>query len=203
MKKILTAVLILVAFGAKAQYITTDFELQKKRIVKMEFFSPLTGKTTLGYEQYIKDWVSWEAKVGFIGLGLDPNELNPVGFMARGGPQFKLNPDFVMDGMKGSHLLSGKYLKPEIAISMFSENSGSELSSSGRPVREDFTAVAILLNYGRQYVLADIMTLDYHIGLGYGFDNSEEGRYNYSHSNGGNNFPVAISAGFTVGVLLK
>lgn len=202
MKNFLIVAFTFIAFAANSQHIVTDFDSQKKRIVKMEFFSPLTGKTTLGYERYLKDWVSWEAKVGFIGLGLDPNEINPVGMLARIGPKFKLNPDFVMDGMKGSHLLSGKYLKPELVFSMYSENSGSEMGSSG-PSREGYTSMAILLNYGRQYVLADIMTIDYHVGLGYGFDNTDSGRYNYSHANGGNDFPVAISAGFTVGVLLK
>jgi len=203
MKNFLIIVFIISASAAQAQQIVTDFESQKKRIVKMEFFSPLTGKTTVGYEQYIKDWMSWEAKVGLIGLGIDPAEKDPAGFMLRVGPKFKLNPDFVTDGMKGSHLLSGKYIKPEIAFSAYSENEQYDELGNPSGDREDYTSMAILVNYGRQYVLADVMSLDYHIGLGYGFDNEGGGRYNYSHSNGGKDFPVAISAGFSIGFLLK
>ena len=169
----------------------------------MEFFSPLTGNTTIGYESYIRDWLSWELKVGFIGLGTDNSGVNPGGVLLKGGPKFKLNPDFVTSDLKGSHLLSGKYIRPEIVFAQFSEDvetfDGNRFSTS----RETFTSVAFLITYGRQYVLADLMTLDYHIGIGYGYDSSEEGRYNYSHSNGTPSFPVAVSAGFTVGFLLK
>lgn len=169
----------------------------------MEFFSPLTGNTTFGYESYIKDWLSWEAKLGIIGLGLDNDDTNPSGFLIKGGPKFKLNPDFVTDDLKGAHLLSGKYIRPEIVFAHYNEEVSFYDGSSVRTVTENFTSVAFLITYGRQYILANIMTLDYHIGLGYGYDSSEEGRYNFSHSNGDNSFPIAISAGFTIGVLLK
>ena len=203
MKLITPTLLLLAVFASNAQQVDTNYEKNKKRAIKMEFFSPLTGNTTLGYESYVKDWISWEAKIGVIGLGVDNNDSDPSGLFFRGGPKFKLNPDFVTDDLKGSHLLSGKYIRPEIVFARYSEN---ELVFNGvneRNVREDFTSVAFLITYGRQYVLANTMTLDYHIGLGYGYDTSEEGRYNFSHSNGDNSFPIAISAGFTIGVLLK
>ncbi|SNT16827.1 Protein of unknown function [Ekhidna lutea] len=202
MKIITTLLTVLIAFSISAQTIDTDYSNHKKRAIKFEFFSPLTGNSTFGYENYIKDWLSWEAKVGFIGLGLDNNDINPSGFLFKGGPKFKLNPDFVTDDLKGSHLLSGKYIRPELIFAHYTQdepyyNGTSEFN------RETFTSVGFLITYGRQYILANIMTLDYHIGLGYGWDNSNDGRYNYGHSNGDTSFPVAISAGFTIGVLMK
>ena len=130
----------------------------------MEFFSPLTGHTTFGYEKYIKDWVSWEAKVGFIGLGVDNTDnLNPVGFLMRGGPKFKLNPDFITRDLRGSHLLSGKYIQPEIVVSIYSEDVvDNSFSGGGEIRRESFSSVAFVINYGRQYILADIMSIDWH-----------------------------------------
>ena len=204
MKKIVITLLSVLAIAPIfSQNIVTDYEDQKKKAIKMEFFSPLTGNTTIGYESYIRDWLSWELKVGFIGLGTDNSGVNPGGVLLKGGPKFKLNPDFVTSDLKGSHLLSGKYIRPEIVFAQFSEDvetfDGNRFSTS----RETFTSVAFLITYGRQYVLADLMTLDYHIGIGYGYDSSEEGRYNYSHSNGAPSFPIAVSAGFTVGFLLK
>lgn len=205
MRRFLLTAIIFGSFAANAQHVITDFDSQKKRIIKMEFFSPLTGNTTVGYEQYIKDWVSWEAKVGLIGLGTDPGDVNPNGVFFRGGPKFKLNPDFATDGTRGTHLLSGKYIRPELVMSFYSrdETTYDEITGNATTARDDFSSVAVLINYGRQFVLADIMSLDYHVGLGYGYNSSGEAGYNYSHSTGAKQFPVAVSAGFTVGVLLK
>jgi len=170
----------------------------------MEFFSPLSGNTTFGFESYVRDWLSWEIKVGIIGLGTDNSNLNPGGILIKCGPKFKLNPDFVTSYLKGAHLLGGKYIRPEIVFSQYSEEVESfDGKGNTSTSREDFTSLAILITYGRQYVLADAMTLDYHIGVGYGFDSSEEGKYNYSHINGNPDFPIALSAGFTIGFLLK
>lgn len=170
----------------------------------MEFFSPLLDHTTFGYERYVKDWLSWEAKLGIIGLGVsNTDNTDPQGILFRGGPKFKLNPDFVTRDLKGSHLLSGKYIRPELVFSFYSEDEIEFNSFGDDRVRKNFSSFAFLINYGRQYVLADIMSVDWHIGIGYGFDNADEGRYHHSHSNGNKDFPVAVSAGFTIGVLIK
>jgi len=204
MKTSIALLLIAFALPSVAQQIDTDYSKNKKRAIKMEFFSPLTGNTTIGYESYIKDWLSWEAKIGAIGLGLDNEGYKPSGILVKGGPKFKLNPDFVTDDLKGAHLLSGKYIRPELVLAHYSENVFRyDNNGFDETVRDTFTSVAFLITYGRQYILANIMTLDYHVGLGYGFDTSKEGKYNYSHSNGDSGFPIAISAGFTIGVLLK
>lgn len=186
-----------------SQTLDTNYDTQKKRIVKMEFFSPLTGNTTFGYEQYIKDWISWEAKVGIIGWGTDNEDVDPKGILFRGGPKFKLNPDFVTRDLRGSHLLSGKYIRPEIVFSTYTEDAIQFTSSGDQRTRESFTSFAFLINYGRQFVLADVMSLDWHIGIGYGSNSSGTGKYHFSHSAGDSDFPVAVSAGFTIGVLIR
>ena len=201
MKYIITLLLVFCCLCGQAQKIDTSYSENKKKAIKMEFFSPLTGNITFGYESYIRDWVSWEMKVGAIGVGVDVDDTNPSGFLFKIGPKFKLNPDFVTSDLRGSHLLSGKYIRPEIIFSHYSEEEGFFDSSNGG--RETFTSVGFLINYGRQYILANIMTLDYHIGLGYAWDSQGEGRYNFGHSNGSSDFPIAISAGFTIGFLLK
>lgn len=201
-----TLFLLILSVTVHAQQVDTEYENQKKSIIKMEFFSPLTGHTTFGYERYIKDWISWEAKVGFIGLGVDNQELNAAGILLKGGPKFKLNPDFVTRDLRGSHLLSGKYIRPEIVASIYSEDEIQYTSRGDIRTRKDFSSFAFLINYGRQYVLADVMSIDYHVGIGYGFDNignDSGGKYHHSHTLGDSSFPVAISAGFTIGVLIK
>ncbi|WP_425392713.1 hypothetical protein [Ekhidna sp.] len=187
-----------------SQEIDTDYTKNKKKAIKFEFFSPLTGNSTFGYESYIKDWLSWEAKLGIIGWGVGAaNDIHQSGIFIKGGPKFKLNPDFVTDDLKGAHLLSGKYIRPEIVFSQYTEDVGDFFGNSFETERESFTSFAFLITYGRQYILANIMTLDYHFGIGYGYVSGREGRYSYSHSNGGSDFPIAFSTGFTIGFLLK
>ena len=198
MKYLITITILFTSTFSFSQEIDTDYSKNKKRIIKIELFSPLTGNTTFGYESYIKDWLSWEAKVGIIGLGYDID--SQAGFLIRGGPKFKLNPDFVTDDLKGSHLLGGKYIRPEIAFSTYRED--IEIGGFATTERKNITSVAFLITYGRQYILSNIMTLDYHVGLGYGWHNGNDDKYNYSHINGESDFPIAISAGFTIGVLL-
>ena len=131
---------------------------------------------------------------------------NSAGVLLRGGPKFKLNPDFVTRDLRGSHLLSGKYIRPEIVASVYSEDQIIYNGVGDEEVRRNYNSFAFLINYGRQYVLADIMSIDYHVGVGYGFDNyngSEGAKYHHSHTLGDSSLPIAFSAGFTIGVLLK
>ncbi len=206
MKKIaLPLLLLLSGISLLSQHIEADYETQKKSIVKMEFFSPLVGHTTFGYEKYIKDWLSWEAKIGFIGLGTDTGSTDQSGLFLRGGPKFKLNPDFITRDLRGSHLLSGKYIRPEIVISVYHEDVIETYfgfrTSTGVQTRESVAAFALIINYGRQYVLSDIISMDWHFGIGYGFDNTNRG-YHHSHRIVGDDSPAVFSGGFTVGVLL-
>lgn len=194
---------LLLSLTAFSQTIDTNYESQKKKIIKMEFFSPLTGNTTFGYEEYIKDWFSWEARLGIIGLGTDNAGRNPAGVFLKAGPKFKLNPDFVTRDLRGSHLLSGRYIRPEIVFSTYGEDVMDYSQPGDRTTRETFSSLAIMINYGRQFVLADIMSLDWHIGIGYGSSSDGGVRYHYGHTGGQSDFPIAFSAGFTIGVLIK
>ena len=196
MKKI---ILIITAYISTsyvyAQDLNIDFESQKKKAIKVELFSPLTGNTTLGYENYIKDWISLELKVGAIGIGSTENWDPPRGVMFKVGPKFKLRPSFATDDTKGVDLLGGKYIRPEIAFSRYSEKANATSD------RRSFTAFALLITYGKQVILADVMTLDYHVGIGYGYTSSEEAKYNYGFSAADPSFPLAVSAGLTIGFL--
>ncbi|MEP5160026.1 hypothetical protein, partial [Ekhidna sp.] len=137
MRIITTISIFVVAFAANAQTIDAN-STNKKKAIKMEFFSPLTGNTTIGYESYIKDWLSWEGKVGIIGLGTDNSDTNPSGVLLKAGPKFKLNPDFVTNDLRGSHLLGGKYIRPEIAFAYYNEDVVSFDGNSETKSRQDY-----------------------------------------------------------------
>ncbi|MFY0654122.1 MAG: hypothetical protein JXQ96_18945 [Cyclobacteriaceae bacterium] len=194
----ITPLVLLLVFNAAAQRVELlPDSLMKKSVIKMEFFSPLSGNTTIGYERYIKNFTSFEAKVGFIGLGKQFHDFRDVGIFVKAGPKFKLKPSYATEGTFGTHLLKGSYIRPELAFSVFSHDEYE------RRYDQTITSFAILINYGKQHVLGRIMTLDWHVGLGYGFSNDDEQSYYYGYTAGGNDFPLAFSAGFTLGFLLK
>lgn len=196
-KLIISVILYFLAISLFAQPLILEPDsLSKKSIIKIEFFSPLSGNTTIGYERYIKNFTSVEAKVGFIGLGKRVDDYRNTGVFLKVGPKFKLKPEYATEGTFGTHLLRGSYIRPEIGISIFDHQEYDQRSKT-------VTSAAILINYGKQYILGKIMSLDWHIGLGYGFSNDGDQGYFFGYSAGDNDFPMAISAGFTLGVLLR
>jgi hypothetical protein len=175
-----------------------DSEMMK-RAFKVEFFSPLTGNLTVGYEQYLKNWVGIEAKVGIIGLGKQNYTYEKdKGFFVKLGPKFKLKPSFAQKGTFGTDYLSGGYFRPEIHFSTFehypAENGG---------VSEQVYCGVLMLNYGKQYVLGNAITLDWYFGLGYAYSSHDGPGYHYSFAHLGNDTPLAFNLGLTLGVLSK
>ena len=64
-------------------------------------------------------------------------------------------------------------------------------------------AVAFLINFGKQYVLSNAMSVDWHVGIGYGISSGGTEEYNFGFINGPKESPLALSAGFTIGFLGK
>lgn len=205
MKKLtlLTLLCLLIFSKSFAQRINyVEDSLLKKSALKVEFFSPLTGNLTLGYERYINNFTGIEAKIGIIGIGTQP-AYEASGVFLKVGPKFKLKPTYAVDGTFGTHLLRGSYIRPEIAISTFQMKDQFEPWNNPTNDERQVFSGALLINYGHQYVLGRVMTLDWHVGMGYAFTNHEDQVYYFGYSGGTSEFPIAFSAGFTVGILLR
>ena len=208
MKYFLILLFFVVSFGIFAQAVDVDNSDDRKKALKIEFFAPLTGNLTFGYESYLKDWKSWELKVGIIGFGSDANHRyeSPFGFFVRVGPKFKLNPDFAEEGTRGVDLLGGSYIRPELIFSTYrGRETEYNFYGGGRKAigkREQLTSVALLINYGKQHIIFNKMLLDYNVGLGYGSGSGGDDYY-YSHQVGDSSFPIAISCGLALGILLN
>lgn len=77
-----------------------------------------------------------------------------------------------------------------------------------------FTNFAVNIIFGKQRILSEIMALDYYIGIGYGgqsqngkvgpnsIDDNNFRPYSFSHLYLGQDFPMIISGGLTLGILL-
>jgi len=201
---VITVILTLGLNVAKSQEIEYTNDTDKKSAYKMELFSPLTGNLTFGYERYMKNWMGIEGKLGIIGIGSDPDNREARGAFVKFGPKFKIKPSFVLDNMRGSHYLRGSYIRPEIAISLYSHNDPQDpFDNVADPNRETVSSVAFLINFGKQYILSNVMSMDWHFGIGYGISSGGQEEYNFGFINGPKESPIALSAGFTIGFLGK
>ena len=138
---------------------------QRKSALKVDFLSPLFGFTGVHYEQSLKPGQSLEVGIGLIGLGF--NTFNdPVGGFVDIGYKLRHRPLLFGRGDRYSHLLNGSYVRPRVTIGSF-DRDGNELIS-GTPERLNHTYFVAALDFGRQFVLADVATIEYYIGVGYG-----------------------------------
>ena len=177
----------------------------RNKAIKIDFISPLTGNTTFSYEQSIKPGRSWETSVGLIGMGIDPNDRNPLGLFAQFGLKFIKSPDFYFSRLRYAHLLKGGYVKPEVSLGLYGIDRESYYPSYSE-TRETVVAAAIMVNFGKQWVFDNVMLFDIYLGVGYGFSTgtyADDMDYNYGYATGPPEFPIALQAGINLGYLLK
>ncbi len=176
---------------------------QKKNAIKIDFLSPLTGNTTFSYERSLKPGRSIEGGLGIIGLGIDPNEVNPSGAFFKFGMKFIKSPDFYLRGMRYAHILKGSYFKPEIMFGLYSID--EEVNSWGQyntGERKSVFSGAVQLILGKQWIMDDAFLVDFYGGIGYGFDD-QDGGYHFGYIVAANDVPISFSAGLKIGFLFK
>jgi hypothetical protein len=182
----------------------------KKNALKVDFLSPLTGNTTLFFEHSIRPGRSVEAGLGIIGLGIDPDDMNAFGAFVRFAPKFIKSPDFYLRGMRYAHVLKGAYVKPEILFGYYARDFNQYYWDGygdyyGTERKNVFTG-ALLLNVGKQWVFDNSFLVDFHFGVGYGFDNIDEYYYEGYHFGflmASDEVPISFTAGLKIGGLLK
>ncbi|MFA6402143.1 MAG: hypothetical protein WCX31_11045 [Salinivirgaceae bacterium] len=177
---------------------------QSRRALKINFLSPLYGSTEFAYEQNIKPGKSFEAALGIVGLGFDPQENNPAGVYTKFAYKFIRTPDLYMNKMRYSHILKGAYIAPEFALRyMYFDTYDYDYyypyNSSTK--REDDFAIALMLKFGKQWVIDDSFLVDLYVGFGYGYSKAGgngEG-IAYGFATGGEEVPIAGTAGLRIG----
>jgi len=207
--------------------------LDKRSDIQFHFFSVVTDKLTFTYEHAIKVGTNLEITAGIInnkmGLSVNGSNSGPLtdGGIVGVGVKFLLGQDYYVKGMKYAHPLKGRYIKPEILYAGFIQHgvvSGyypGPYGSVGQPYITDqkINSVAILFNYGRQFILGNILTVGYSVGIGYSingmtsssntpappssslFGNTNEApTYLYTHDHAG---PLAFNGNITVGYIFK
>lgn len=193
----------------------------KSRVIKTSFFAPLTQHLEFGYEQALNNKMILDGSLGIIGPSLSNFSEHPKGVYLKAGTKFFFNPDFIVEGMQRYNDFQGTYFEPQLIYSGFSfqnpvdiydPNTGAYLGQT--TYKETSKNWAMSLNLGRQWVLANIVSLNIYGGIGYGGSNTtnhsnlyygefENHPYKFSHTFFSNNFPMILTDGLTIGILLK
>jgi hypothetical protein len=200
--------------------------LDKTASLKFHFFSPLSHHLAFTFEWMNQPGFNWDLGFGIIGIGVSPWDRSmsqdPAGFFLRGGPKFLLgnSSEVEMDGARFAHPLKGRYFKPELTLSALSIQTAYDTTSLSGAVGQavytrKYQSLVVNLVYGRQFIFGNTVTLGYYAGVGYGFENKSVSGTNpnswfddfdwrrYSYWYFGRNFPMTITAGFTIGYILR
>ncbi len=178
--------------------------LGNRQVIKINPFGFAFDHVTLSYEQVIKVGMNLDIELGYINSGLTNSSAygtngfqnyngNPpytVGAYIKPGVKFFLGQDFSVKGLKYAHPLKGRYIKLDIAISYLNfQNVQSYIAVPAiypspytySTVSTDLNSVAYggFINYGRQFILGNILTLDYYFGIGFTGQSSSYSNPNY------------------------
>ncbi|CAN5434049.1 hypothetical protein BH11BAC2_BH11BAC2_00190 [soil metagenome] len=192
---------------------TDERAREKTHVIKFQFFSPLYYSLAFGYETVLKKGMNLEGKIGLIGVGLGDGRPNASGVYFKAGPKFWTGKDYYYRGERRSHPLRGAYIKPELIYNHFWQD--QTVNTVKKRITYDNLAFNII--FGKQYLLGDILTLDWYFGMGYGYQHSsykadpnlnstdyndlEFEPYAYSHVYLGKNFPMTLTGGLTLGIM--
>ncbi|HWY10758.1 MAG TPA: hypothetical protein VN026_05500 [Bacteroidia bacterium] len=159
--------------------------LGNREVIKIQPFSFAFNCISIGYEKVIKVGTNLDIEAGYInnsmttnqsfysyGTGSSGSAPFCYGFYFKPGVKFFLGQDFSVKGLKYAHPLKGRYIKLDLAISYLNLQNitrnngyygGYQITST------DITSMAFggFVNYGRQFILGNVLTLDYYFGLGW------------------------------------
>jgi hypothetical protein len=161
--------------------------LGNRQVVKVQPFGVAFGHFTMAYEKVIKVGMNLDAEAGYINSDMSPNQgtflsgrvsQNPFysGAYIKPGIKFFLGQDFNVKGLRYAHPLKGRYIKLDIAYS-YVQYEGIELNyytnNGGYAMQQRVitslktSAYGGFVNYGRQFILGNMLTMDYYVGVGF------------------------------------
>lgn len=165
--------------------------LGNRQVIKISPFSAAFSHISVAYESVIKVGMNLDIEGGYINSEINSdasnmfrtglnNSTHNSGVFIKPGIKFFLGEDFSIKGLKYAHPLKGRYVKLDLAISYinFQDLSMVYYSQNNYPyngvqtvrtVYSNLNTVAYggFVNYGRQFILGNILTLDYYAGIGF------------------------------------
>ncbi len=171
--------------------------------IKLNFTALGGAVTVLTYERAIDQFSSIEGSVKLNGLGVN-NDLDKegfglnVGYKVKAGRIFKARSDY-----RPNHILHGSYFRPGIGFNL--------VSSINQFSYNSYSYFNFGLDYGKQWILNNILSIDLYIGYNYflgsaknraqGGDDFNDFEFADGDLVGGNN--IALSYGLRLGILFE
>lgn len=151
-----------------------DYDTQKSRAIRAGLLTPMYGSFRLEYEQNLKPGHSVLGTLTGIGIGLDVMETNPSGVALSVGYKLLTSPTYYLERQRRSHRMHGSYFMAELAYSNFGtdefvgfyDDAGIYQEYTGRMMN---TGAALIFSYGYQYVIQNVVSIDWSVGIGYGY----------------------------------
>lgn len=183
---------------------TTDDVADKayNQAIKFSPLGPLFGQWNFSYEKAsvfgknstLEVTAGLNTKPLFMKPTLDEAGLSMIGGRVEFGPRIYFGKqEFSIDGMRRTHLLYGKYFKPELG---FSYTNYKYINDSNILEVNHMTTISMLFLLGKQWV-SDRFVLDLNGGIGYAYRNTSDRDVN----NALENIPVAAKLGFKIGFI--
>jgi hypothetical protein len=208
----------------------TDSSVSPKsavHILKFNFFSPLFGHSMLSYEKSTKPYRSKEFSFSIIGAGRNVNNKydyfnnliqdgkRQLGAAAGYGYKFYLQRRKYKQKNIDSPPLTGLYVKPIVYGAFFFDD--GYINDNLILKKNRVLSLAVLLENGWQFILSDLISLDFYGGFGYSLVNVDFRSFaedpdltgafgkninhnQYVYTRIGRNPGLAFSGGFRIGV---
>jgi len=170
--------------------------INNRSVIKIHPFSFVNDQISVAYEQVIKMGTNLDVEAGYINNGITPsNNYNSnfyttsgkpasiSGFYLKPGIKFLLGQDYSTKGMRYAHPLKGRYFRVEVVFSYMNyqdvanqlsysqtypvwPNTSYTTTTTNRVADINVLGYGGLISYGRQFILGNVMTLDYFISAG-------------------------------------
>lgn len=195
---------------------------QRDRIIKFNLFAPLLGYSEFSYQKGLSVGQSYQASLGLIGLGKqrevyydyfgNVTKSKQAGLYGSFGYRFKNVPDYINRRNRMAHLMHGAYIQPTVYLGYYKENQEIYNGTNYEYKRLGTMFGSFEIEFGKQWIFANRVSLDIFLGLGLGFDNkarkdvSDYGynyysAYNYGISRLGKSPSFTSSSGLRIGYL--
>ncbi|MDP1801375.1 MAG: hypothetical protein Q8L81_08490 [Bacteroidota bacterium] len=166
--------------------------LGNRQVIKISPFSAAFSHLTVAYESVIKVGMNLDIEAGYINSSINSDASNNIfrkgfnnsthnsGVFIKPGIKFFLGEDFSIKGLKYAHPLKGRYVKLDFAVSYINfedlsrvyynnNNTYPPPAVNSQTVYSNMNTISYggFVNYGRQFILGNILTLDYYAGIGF------------------------------------
>jgi len=211
--------------------------LGNREVIKVHPFGLAFDHVSLAYEKVIKVGMNADIEGGYINSFINgtnniysfrSQQITYTGAYIKPGVKFFLGQDFSMKGLKYAHPLKGRYVRLDLAFSFLYYQGLTRVdyfsqSNQTNTVTTNLNMFAYggFVNYGRQFILGNILTMDYYVGMGFTGQSYEYTNPAYTQSTYGNyyyndinsyynyhgflripNFGMSFTAGFRIGYIL-